>query len=161
MTDDRNDSAARPAVPRENRGARGPQQSADLGETALNQSTPSGVDRAPDRDPAPAAWIGRTLGKYRITGVLGRGGMGLVLRAHDPLIERDVALKLLPADLAEDDTARNRFLAEAKAAGKLNHPHVVAIHEIGQDDRRWFLVMETRSTAIRTPLSSARCGPPA
>src|ERR1051325_10046427 len=74
----------------------------------------------------PTAWIGRSLGKYRITGVLGKGGMGTVFRAFDPMIEREVAIKLLPEELAEDETSLARFLSEAKAAGKLNHPNVVA-----------------------------------
>lgn len=89
-----------------------------------------------------SAWIGRTLGKYQITGTLGEGGMGVVLRAHDPMIERDVAIKLLPEELAEDEKALRRFLAEAKAAGKLNHPNVVSIYEIGQEGQSYFLVME-------------------
>lgn len=87
-------------------------------------------------------WIGQTLGKYVVTGILGRGGMGFVLKAHDPLIERDVAIKLLPEDLAEDETALRRFLSEAKSAGKLNHPNAVSIYEIGQEGRAYFLVME-------------------
>jgi ABC-type branched-subunit amino acid transport system substrate-binding protein len=86
--------------------------------------------------------IGQTLGKYRIVGPLGRGGMGDVYRAHDPIIERDVAIKLLPEELAEDEKALARFLAEAKAAGKLNHPNVVSIYEIGQEGHAYFLVME-------------------
>ncbi|HEV2971796.1 MAG TPA: ABC transporter substrate-binding protein [Pirellulales bacterium] len=106
----------------------------------------SGSDTAPSRTPgspaAAAAWIGRTLGKYEVIGVLGQGGMGVVFRGRDALIERDVAIKLLPEDLAEDETALARFLAEAKAAGKLNHANVVSIYEIGQEGRAYFLVME-------------------
>ncbi|HEV3417793.1 MAG TPA: ABC transporter substrate-binding protein, partial [Pirellulales bacterium] len=106
----------------------------------------SGSDTAPSRAPgspaAAAAWIGRTLGKYQVIGVLGQGGMGVVFRGRDALIERDVAIKLLPEDLAEDETALARFLAEAKAAGKLNHANVVSIYEIGQEGRAYFLVME-------------------
>src|SRR6516165_4715525 len=66
--------------------------------------------------------VGKSLGKYQVTGVLGQGGMGLVLKAHDPMIERDVAIKVLADHLAADASALGRFLAEAKAAGKLNHP---------------------------------------
>jgi urea transport system substrate-binding protein len=87
-------------------------------------------------------WVGRTLGKYQIIGTLGQGGMGIVLRAHDPMIERDVAIKLLPEQLADDDKALSRFLAEAKAAGKLNHANVVSIYEIGQEGQAYYLVME-------------------
>lgn len=89
-----------------------------------------------------AAWIGRVLGKYKITGLLGQGGMGVVYRAYDSTIERDVAVKLLPAELASDKSILDRFLAEAKAAGRLAHPHVVSIHEIGQHGEIYFIVME-------------------
>ena len=80
-------------------------------------------DTATDAMPAaagggtPADWVGKVLGKYLISGVLGQGGMGVVFRAHDPGIERDVALKLLAGPLAADATALGRFLGEAKAAG--------------------------------------------
>lgn len=95
-------------------------------------------------DPAPAreSWIGKSLGKYKITGVLGQGGMGVVLRGHDPHIERDVAIKLLADKFADDERSLARFLAEAKSIGRLNHPNVVSIYEIGEDGSRHFLVME-------------------
>src|SRR5262245_16197906 len=88
------------------------------------------------------AWVGKTLGKYTITGVLGQGGMGIVLKAHDPLIQRDVAIKLLAEHLAADTTALQRFLVEARAAGKLNHPNVTAIYEICQERPTCYLVLE-------------------
>ena len=94
------------------------------------------------KDALAEAWIGKTLGKYRIVGVLGRGGMGVVLKGHDPIIERDVALKILAEHLAADATALMRFLAEAKAAGKLNHPNVCAIYETCQQDQIYYLAME-------------------
>ena len=86
--------------------------------------------------------MGKTLGNYQVTSTLGRGAMGVVLKAHDPLIERDVAIKLLADHLAADATALGRFLAEAKAAGKINHPNVVAIYEIGRQDAMAYLVLE-------------------
>jgi serine/threonine protein kinase len=86
--------------------------------------------------------VGKTLGKYQITGFLGQGGMGVVLKARDPLIERDVAVKVLADHLATDAAALGRFLAEAKAAGKLNHPNVIAIHEICQEGSTHYLVLE-------------------
>ena len=64
---------------------------------------------------APDQWVGRRLGRYEITALLGVGGMGVVLRGHDPSIERDVAIKVLPADLSADEASLNRFLAEAKS----------------------------------------------
>lgn len=87
-------------------------------------------------------WIGKSLGKYQVTRVLGRGGMGVVLQAHDPVIGRDVAIKVLADHLAADSTALGRFLIEAKTAGQLNHPNVVAIHDVGQEGDARFLVME-------------------
>ena len=86
--------------------------------------------------------VGEPLGRYQIVGVLGQGGMGVVLKAHDPMIDRHVAIKVLAEDLANDATARERFLAEARAAGKLNHPNVAAIYEICQEGSTHFLVME-------------------
>jgi urea transport system substrate-binding protein len=82
------------------------------------------------------------LGKYQITGVLGQGGMGVVLKARDPMIERDVAIKVLADHLAADASALGRFLAEAKAAGKLNHPNVTGIYEICQEEKTYYLVLE-------------------
>jgi CheY-like chemotaxis protein/TolB-like protein/Flp pilus assembly protein TadD len=90
----------------------------------------------------PGDWVGKNLGKYQITEVLGQGGMGTVLKAYDPIIERDVAIKVLAPEFAADESARGRFLAEAKAAGKLNHPNVTAIYEIGQEGQTYYLVME-------------------
>jgi serine/threonine protein kinase len=87
-------------------------------------------------------WIGKTLGKYQVTGALGRGAMGVVLKAHDPLIERYVAIKVLADHLVADATARERFLGEAKSAGKINHPNVVAIYEICPQETTTYLVLE-------------------
>jgi serine/threonine protein kinase len=70
-------------------------------------------------------WIGKSLGTHQVTGVLGQGGMGLVLKAQDPMIEREAALKVLAEDLASDASALDCLLAEARVAGKLNHPNVM------------------------------------
>lgn len=110
--------------------------------TFLLQGAETELDRPSRATTVAATWIGRMLGKYQVKSVLGQGGMGVVFRAHDPMIERDVAIKLLPKELAEDEKALGRFLAEAKAAGKLNHPNVVSIYEIGQEGQAYFLVME-------------------
>lgn len=87
-------------------------------------------------------WIGRRLGRYRLIGLLGGGGMGVVYRARDEVIEREVALKVLPPDLAADPTALARFLSEARAAGRLSHSNAVALYEVGEQDGTHFLVME-------------------
>ncbi|MEM9657045.1 MAG: serine/threonine-protein kinase, partial [Planctomycetota bacterium] len=91
---------------------------------------------------APEQWVGRNLGKYEIVSVLGVGGMGVVLKARDPSIERDVAIKVLPQEFAADQLALHRFLAEAKSAGKLNHANAVTIYEVGQEGKVHYLVME-------------------
>lgn len=85
------------------------------------------------------------LGKYRILGELGRGAMGIVYRGFDPLIEREVAIKTLRADLLEGNeksTLLARFKKEAQAAGRLNHPNIVQVYEYGEDGDRVFIAME-------------------
>ena len=88
--------------------------------------------------------IPETLGRYRIVGELGRGAMGTVYRAHDPLIDREVAIKTLHPDLPEEALAevRGRFLREAKSAGRLNHPNIVTIFDVGEQDGIAYMAME-------------------
>ncbi|MGH8699132.1 MAG: serine/threonine-protein kinase, partial [Burkholderiales bacterium] len=85
------------------------------------------------------------IGKYDIVGELGRGGMGVVYKGHDPVIKRDVALKVIrKRDLDPNDAeqALERFKREARAAGNLHHPNIVAIYEYGEDDDCAFIAME-------------------
>ena len=85
---------------------------------------------------------GSTLGPYAILAELGHGGMGVVYTAHDPRLNRQVAIKVLPPDLTLDDTAKRRFLQEAKAASALDHPNICTIHEINETaDGQLYLVM--------------------
>ena len=85
---------------------------------------------------------GSRLGPYEIVSQLGSGGMGVVYQAHDPRLDRHVGIKLLPPDLIKDDTAKQRFLQEAKAASALDHPNICTIHEINEtDDGQLYLVM--------------------
>ena len=85
---------------------------------------------------------GAKLGPYEIVSQLGSGGMGVVYRAHDPRLDRHVAVKLLPPDLTKDETAKQRFQQEAKAASALDHPNICTIHEINEtDDGQLYLVM--------------------
>ncbi|MHC5209241.1 MAG: protein kinase domain-containing protein [Planctomycetota bacterium] len=82
------------------------------------------------------------IGRYRVTSLLGRGGMGEVYRAHDPLLKRDVALKQLPVELGAHPVRRARLLREARAAASLNHPSITTIHEIGEADDRDYIAFE-------------------
>ncbi len=86
----------------------------------------------------------KTFGRYRITGELGRGAMGTVYRAVDPLIQREVAIKTLLPNLPEDVMAevRERFLREARSAGRLNHPNIVTIFDVGEQEGVAYIAME-------------------
>jgi serine/threonine protein kinase len=86
--------------------------------------------------------IGKTLAHYEITGLLGKGGMGEVYRARDTKLERDVALKVLPAAMAADPARLERFEREAKTVAGLNHPHIVTLHSVEEADGVRFLTME-------------------
>ena len=86
--------------------------------------------------------IGQTLSRYKITGMLGEGGMGVVYRAEDPELGREVALKLLPAEMADNPKRLERFRREAKAVAAINHPNIVTIHSIESIETTHFLTME-------------------
>ena len=89
-----------------------------------------------------ALQAGATLGPYEILSLIGAGGMGEVYRARDPRLNREVAIKVLPADRVGDEDRRRRFVQEAHAASALNHPHIITIHEIESADGNDFIVME-------------------
>ena len=86
--------------------------------------------------------VGQTLGHYRVLEKIGQGGMGVVYRARDERLERDVALKVLPADALADDAARRQFRKEALAQARLNHPNIGAVYDFDCQDGVDFLVME-------------------
>jgi serine/threonine protein kinase len=95
-----------------------------------------------NQPPAPhAPTIPRSFGKYLLRGILGKGGMGVVYLAHDPLLERDVALKFLHPNLADLQWVQ-RFLREARAAARLSHPNVVAVYEADRIDGTLYFAME-------------------
>src|SRR5580765_3743847 len=85
---------------------------------------------------------GSRLGPYEILSPLGAGGMGEVLRARDPRLGREVAIKVLPVELSADADRLRRFEKEARSASSLNHPNIVTIHEVGRSGSTSFIVME-------------------
>jgi tetratricopeptide (TPR) repeat protein/predicted Ser/Thr protein kinase len=104
--------------------------------------------------------IGRTLSHYRIEEEISRGGMGIVYRAVDVKLNRDVALKVLPPDLVNDPEGRRRLIAEAQAASALEHPHIAVIHEIGEADGATFIAMELiRGEPLREIIAERRLAP--
>ena len=86
--------------------------------------------------------VGRQVGPYKIHSLLGVGGMGEVYLAQDPRLDRAIALKILPTELASDPARIRRFIREARAASGLKHPNVATIYEIGKSDEFHFIAME-------------------
>src|SRR2546421_433923 len=85
---------------------------------------------------------GTRLGRYEIRSKIGEGGMGEVYLAQDKKLDRKVALKILPAEVASNPERMGRFVQEAKAAAALNHPHIAHVYEIDEADGRHFIAME-------------------
>jgi hypothetical protein len=113
--------------------------------------------------PASAdARIGTELAGYRLDALIGRGGMGVVYRARDLALDRDVALKLLAPHLADDVSFRERFLTESRVAASLEHPNVVPIHDAGEIDGQLYIAMrlvegsDLKAVLREGPLEAAR-----
>ncbi|HEX9002084.1 MAG TPA: protein kinase, partial [Blastocatellia bacterium] len=101
----------------------------------------------------PSATVGQQFGHYRILSLLGAGGMGEVYRARDTRLDRAVALKVLPASFANDPDRLRRFEREAKAAGMLNHPNILTVHDIGTHNGLPYIVTELlEGEELRTQL---------
>jgi protein kinase-like protein/phospholipase A2-like protein/VCBS repeat protein len=101
--------------------------------------------------------INKQIGHYRVLSLLGRGGMGEVYLAQDTRLGRKVALKLLPARFTQDEDRLRRFAQEAKAASALNHPGILTIHEIGQEENDHFIVTEfVDGQTLRQLMKAAR-----
>jgi len=92
--------------------------------------------------PAALRGDGDKSARYQVQREIGRGGMGVVYLARDTVLERDVAFKVLPEQLRENPDALRNFLREAKAAAKLNHPHIVTVYDVGESAHGYYLAME-------------------
>src|SRR6266540_3281808 len=101
------------------------------------------VSERDERPPLPQAAPSRRIGKYEIIRLLGKGAMGAVYHAHDPLLERDVALKVMLPQIADDPEHKQRFEREARAVARMMHPNVVTVFDLGyHTDGSPYIVME-------------------
>src|SRR5690554_2267776 len=106
----------------------------------IADSEESEKDAAPFK---PANLVGRVLdGRYELQKCIGRGGMGVVYLAHQSALSRDVVVKLLPPNFADDADALARFQREARGMSKLQHPHIVSVYDFGIEDGQAYIVME-------------------
>src|SRR5262249_8376135 len=113
-------------------------------------------------DPGAESPVGTSLDHYELVAIVGAGGMGEVYRAHDPRLNRDVAIKVLDALATQSDSARRRFHREAQAVAALSHPNIRSLYDIGEADGRVYAVMEfldgetLRARLARGPLASRK-----
>ena len=101
--------------------------------------------------------------RYKIIRSIGEGGMANVYLAYDTILEREVAVKILRGDLADDEKFVRRFQREANAASSLKHPNIVEMYDVGEDDGKYFIVMEyingktLKSLVVTTNISCSMC----
>ena len=86
--------------------------------------------------------IGKIIDNYKIIDILGKGGMGVVYKAHDTELDMDVALKMMESTVARDESSVNRFRGEARALAKMKNPNIVVVHALRQTDFGLYIVME-------------------
>ncbi|MFN2632411.1 MAG: protein kinase, partial [Thermoanaerobaculia bacterium] len=104
--------------------------------------------------------VGSKLGPYEILSPLGAGGMGEVWRARDTRLNREVAIKVLPAELASDRDRLARFEQEARSASALNHPGIVTIYEVGKSDAVSYIAMElVQGSTLRELIAAGPIAP--
>src|SRR5713101_2010725 len=103
---------------------------------------------------------GTKFGRYEIRSKIGEGGMGEVYRARDEKLNRDVAIKVLPTSLSQDQDRLRRFEQEAQAAGTLNHPNILAVYDVGMHDGSPYIVSELlEGEELRAKLSDGAITP--
>ncbi|MCB9759892.1 MAG: serine/threonine protein kinase [Alphaproteobacteria bacterium] len=114
----------------------------------------SSTDEQPDS--LPVATGGGPLGRYKEVGVLGKGGMGEVLRVVDPTLKRAIAMKVISAKLADREDLVSRFTEEAQATAQLQHPGIITVHELGRlaDGRVYFTMQEIKGRTLRKAISN-------
>lgn len=117
-------------------------------------------DDDPARRSAMSLSVGDRLGRFEILGPLGAGGMGDVYRARDPQLQREVAIKVLPTAVSRDPDRRRRFEREARAAASLNHPNILAVHDVGVHEGVGFIVTELLEGEILRQRLAGRPLPP-
>jgi serine/threonine-protein kinase len=114
-----------------------------IGIRSLGSDTDATLCRTPPFSTAPTDnLMGRTLSRFRVISEIGRGGMGIVYRAFDETLERELALKVLRSDRAADRRWRLQFLREARTVASLENPYICVIHEVGEAAGRLFIAME-------------------
>ena len=102
---------------------------------------------------ARPSWLGQSISHYQIISLLGQGGMGVVYRARDARLDREVALKVLPREFAQDADRLRRFALEARATSALNHPNILTVYDIGEYEGAPYIVAELlEGTELREPL---------
>jgi tRNA A-37 threonylcarbamoyl transferase component Bud32 len=126
----------------------------------LERTTPiSGARPGEFVAPAPEQ-LAPSFPQFEIVELLGRGGMGAVYKARQPKLDRLVAIKILPAEMASDPSFAERFNREARALARLNHPHIVAVHDFGQAGNLFFVVMEyVDGVNLREAIAQRRLSP--